>query len=133
MNVYWVSISNDVGNWQFGASVHLPEDIDMESLEQDSDVYVVVDEDADFDESASSAIESDASNASVASYRAECIRREARMLVAMAKYLIPHVGDGVETIILSNSKGVTNGLVCQFALDSIIFIDYHCSWFVGVA
>ncbi|XP_788308.2 F-box/LRR-repeat protein 5 [Strongylocentrotus purpuratus] len=104
------------GNWQFGASVHLPEDIDMESLEQDNDVYVVVDEDADFDESASSAIESDASNASVASYRAECIRREARMLVAMAKYLIPHVGDGVETIILSNSKGVTNGLVYKLLI-----------------
>nr|XP_054752457.1 F-box/LRR-repeat protein 5-like [Lytechinus pictus] len=98
------------GDWQFGASIHLSEDNDCQSFHEE-DVYVVIDEDADFDESASSAIESDASNASMISYRAECIRQEARMLVAMAKYLIPHVGAGVETIILCNSKGVTNGLV----------------------
>ncbi|XP_072176393.1 F-box/LRR-repeat protein 5-like [Diadema setosum] len=97
------------GDWQFRAPAQFPDDDEDDPY--DRDVYVVVDEDADFDESTSSALESDSSNTSVASYRAACIRHEARMLVAMVRYLLPYVGQGVESLNLAKSKGVTNGLV----------------------
>ena len=79
-------------------------------VDDQDDEYVVVDEDADFDESQSSG-ESDGSDGSQSSRTAMGIRREAKMLDDMSKYLIPYIGSGVENMVLAHSKGLTNAVV----------------------
>ncbi|XP_070559832.1 F-box/LRR-repeat protein 5-like [Ptychodera flava] len=101
------------GIWEFGMNaeeiaVPLSEsDSSPANSESEDDLYVVVDDDADFDESG----QSDNSVSSTLSYTATCIRNEAKMLIDITKYLIPMVGPSVLTLVLSKSKGVTNGLV----------------------
>ncbi|CAH1265141.1 FBXL5 [Branchiostoma lanceolatum] len=99
------------GDWRFG---FLPDE-DPDELpvygamggEEETDLYVVVDEDADFDESA----ESDNSESSNLSYTAACIQREAKMLTSMVRNLLPHVNRSVQSLVLRGSRGLTNGLV----------------------
>ncbi|XP_072025720.1 LOW QUALITY PROTEIN: F-box/LRR-repeat protein 5-like [Amphiura filiformis] len=96
------------GDWKFHSISDIPSEPDPWDIEDDT--YVVVDEDADFDESHSSG-ESDTSDSSQASRTAMGIRREAKMLDDMSKYLIPYIGSGVENVVLARSKGLTNGVV----------------------
>ncbi len=101
------------GDWRFHSISDIPIEPDLSpDFEDDDGTYVVVDEDADFDESQSSG-ESDASDCSQTSRTA--IRHEAKMLDDMSKYLIPYIGSGVENVVLAHSKGLTNGVV-----------SYHC-------
>lgn len=97
-----------LGDWTFHPISDIPIEPDAQDIEDD--MYVVVDEDADFDESNSSG-ESDASDSSQASRTAMGIRREAKMLDDMSKYLIPYIGSGVENVVLAHSKGLTQGVV----------------------
>ncbi|XP_038054094.1 F-box/LRR-repeat protein 5-like [Patiria miniata] len=85
---------------------------DVEDIVQDDDegTYVTVDEDADFDESESSGY-SDERDSYEVSRSVLRIRREAKMLDGISKYLIPMVGRGVETLMLSQSKGLNNAVV----------------------
>ncbi|XP_077983093.1 F-box/LRR-repeat protein 5-like [Glandiceps talaboti] len=103
------------GIWQFGVTVddyqgNLSDSTPLSSSTED--LYVVVDEDADFDESE----ESDNSACSALSYTAMCIRKEAKMLTDITKYLIPLIGNGVQKVDLSRSKGVNNGLVYKIII-----------------
>ncbi|XP_078596992.1 F-box/LRR-repeat protein 5-like isoform X2 [Branchiostoma floridae x Branchiostoma japonicum] len=99
------------GDWRFGfLPDEDPDDLPMYGAvggEEEQDLYVVVDEDADFDESA----ESDNSESSNLSYTAACIQREAKMLTSLVRNLLPHVNRSVQSLVLRGSRGLTNGLV----------------------
>ncbi|XP_019628195.1 PREDICTED: F-box/LRR-repeat protein 5-like [Branchiostoma belcheri] len=99
------------GDWRFGfLPDEDPDDLPVYGAmggEEEADLYVVVDEDADFDESA----ESDNSESSNLSYTAACIQREAKMLTSMVRNLLPHVSRSVQSLVLRGSRGLTNGLV----------------------
>eukprot|EP00058_Branchiostoma_floridae_P017295 XP_002602783.1 hypothetical protein BRAFLDRAFT_115491 [Branchiostoma floridae] len=99
------------GDWRFGfLPDEDPDDLPVYGAmggEEEQDLYVVVDEDADFDESA----ESDNSESSNLSYTAACIQREAKMLTSLVRNLLPHVNRSVQSLVLRGSRGLTNGLV----------------------
>ncbi|XP_005100377.1 F-box/LRR-repeat protein 5 [Aplysia californica] len=73
---------------------------------EDEDAYLCVDEDADVDESC----ESDFSE-SPQSVELKRILREAKMITAIVKYLLPQVGSGVKVCDLAYSKGISSSLV----------------------
>ena len=111
------------GDWHFVIHESDQEIQDM-SHQDDEDIYVTVDEDADFDESESSA-DSDEKNSCEVNQSVMSIRREAKMLDGIAKYLIPVVGHGVETLVLSQSKGLNNAVVRVNILPSHVK-NYTC-------
>ncbi|XP_002740142.1 F-box/LRR-repeat protein 5-like [Saccoglossus kowalevskii] len=103
------------GSWYFGLIENESNEDTEKQLDSSSsteDLYVTIDDDADFDESE----ESDASDTSILSYKAMCIRKEARSLTEISKYLIPVVGWNVHTLVLSNSYAITNGVVYKMII-----------------
>lgn len=95
------------GDWRFNISV---EEMELEEDPYDNSLTCTIDEDADVDESESSG-ESDGLDSLDPNSQLNQIRREAKMLSGIVKYLLPAVGRSVQTINLSYSKSVTNGLV----------------------
>ncbi|XP_022080969.1 F-box/LRR-repeat protein 5-like [Acanthaster planci] len=97
------------GDWRFVID-DFHQDIEDLGSDDGEGNYITVDEDADFNESESSA-DSDEKDSHEVSQSALRIRREAKMLDGIAKHLIPVVGHGVETLMLSQSKGLNNAMV----------------------
>ncbi|XP_033647500.1 F-box/LRR-repeat protein 5-like isoform X2 [Asterias rubens] len=98
------------GDWSFYFDESDAELQDIPPEDDEEDIYVTKDEDADFDESEASA-DSDEKNNHAVNQSVTSIRRETKMLEGIAKYLIPVVGHGVERLNLSQSRGLNNAAV----------------------
>ncbi|CAH1784102.1 unnamed protein product, partial [Owenia fusiformis] len=93
-----------LGNWDYcGSMDDIPSEEEYDS--EDSDNYVVIDEDKDEDTTSDSDSNSYYSNTAIQ------IRKEAKMLSGISRYLLPMVGFGVETLDLAGSRGITNSVM----------------------
>jgi F-box/leucine-rich repeat protein 5 len=88
------------GDWSFRAPDVEEEDEDESISEED---YIVIDDDADIDESQ---CPDEEENDTVVQ-----LQREARVLLGLTKDLLPVVGQGVQTLNLAHCRALTNGLL----------------------
>ena len=51
--------------------------------------------------------------------------KESRILLGIARYLLPKIGKGVKTLVLECSKAITNGMVNLFFVIFLISIIVH--------
>ncbi|KAK6174979.1 hypothetical protein SNE40_013526 [Patella caerulea] len=69
------------------------------------DTYIVIDEDADIDESPGSELSSGGDD------NVRQVKREVKVLLSIVKYLLPRVGSAVKIFNLAYSQGISNGMV----------------------
>lgn len=91
---------------------HRPEDSDIDDDIYDDDEddevsYMVIDDDADIDESC------DTDAAEECCPAVQQILHEAHLLKGLVKHVLPQVGTAVRSLILANSRALTNGLLDQ--------------------
>lgn len=91
------------GEWNYRIESPVEELEDEEEDEaSDGEQYILLDEDADVDESA----DADEENAALKE-----IKHEAKMLTGLAKHVLPSVGQGVRVLNLGHSRALTSGLL----------------------
>ncbi|ESO95679.1 hypothetical protein LOTGIDRAFT_116755 [Lottia gigantea] len=95
--VHWAQ-----GRWSNRKEV---EESDMETSADVFETYIVIDEDADVDETPGSELSSGGDDT------IQQVKKEVKVLLAIVKYLLPRVGHFIKKCSLAYSRGLSNGIV----------------------